>query len=219
MESTEAVIRQFSVPMAAVDFVPVVLFIASAVLMLRDLYHLMNKGTYALLGAGTMMISLAGFFKALWKLLYALGACDFEALNQMFFPMQSFGFVLAGAALVSMLVFRQTGASVRTMALTAVPAVFKGTMLFVGAIILGTAGICGSLSALSVKLRRKGAAALFVLAFVLMLGMGYLSSRDSSSAAMNWVEQGVNAAGQLCLLLGLLDLHRHGVLALKPKGA
>ena len=39
---------------------------------------------------------MAGFLKALYKLLYALGVCDFQPLTQRFFPVQALGFLLAG---------------------------------------------------------------------------------------------------------------------------
>lgn len=210
-----AVIREFTIPMALVDFIPCILFIIAAVYMLRDFYHLMSKGAYALLAAGTIMISFAGTTKALWKLLYAAGICDFEVLNLMFFPMQSVGFLLLGISLVAILIFPQTAKQPATMALAAAPAVFKGTMMFVGVIVVGTVGMCVGLSAVAAKLKRKKSIVLFVAALILMLSMGYLSSRDSSSAAMNWIEQGVNAAGQLCLLLGVMDLHKNGIRELK----
>ena len=96
-----------TVPMAIVDYIPVALFGAAAVLLLRDLYNKMSKGAFALLAAGVMMIFVAGCFKATWKLLYALNVCDFEALNAVFFPMQTTGFVLAAAALIALLTARQ----------------------------------------------------------------------------------------------------------------
>lgn len=52
---------------------------------------------------------------------------------------------------------------------------------------------------------------MFVLCFVCYMGMGYLASRDGSSAAMNWIEQGVNTLGQLLLLIGVSGLHRAGL--------
>ena len=75
-----------SLPMAIVDFIPVILFLMAAMTLLHDLYHLMSKGAFALLSAGLIIISVAGFFKATWKLLYALNICDFAALNSAFFP-------------------------------------------------------------------------------------------------------------------------------------
>ena len=87
-----------SVPMALVDFIPVILFIISAITLQRGLYYRMSKGAFAVFSAGTIMVICAGIFKASWKLLYGAGICDFARLNQAFFPMQSVGFLLAGIA-------------------------------------------------------------------------------------------------------------------------
>ena len=96
-----------SLPMAIVDFIPVILFLMAAMTLLHDLYHLMSKGAFALLSAGLIIISVAGFFKATWKLLYALNICDFAALNSAFFPMQSTGFLLGGLGMIALMFFRQ----------------------------------------------------------------------------------------------------------------
>ena len=49
----------FTVPMALVDFIPVLLFGAAAILLLRDLK--MGKAAYALFAAGVIDIFCAGF--------------------------------------------------------------------------------------------------------------------------------------------------------------
>lgn len=51
----------------------------------------------------------------------------------------------------------------------------------------------------------------FALCFFCYMAMGYLTSRDSSSAAMNWAEQGANCLGQALLLGGVYALHRAGL--------
>ena len=198
-----------SLPMALADFVPVGLFLAASVLLQRDLYNKMSKGAFALFAGGTIMVFLAGACKALWKLLYAIGLCDFTALSAMFFPMQTAGFVLAALALIALLTARQGKGT--AYAVAAVPPVFSGTMLFVALTLLGTLGLCGCLSLIALRIRRKAAALWFVLAFILMMAMGYLSSRDFSQAASHWMAEGVNILGQGALLLGVMDLHRHGL--------
>ena len=100
--------KDFSVSMALVDFIPVILFGVAAVLLMRDLYNKMSKGSFALFAAGTIDIFCAGALKATYKLLYAAGVCDFEALNAMFFPVQSIGFLLAGVGLVALLCHKQS---------------------------------------------------------------------------------------------------------------
>ena len=51
----------------------------------------------------------------------------------------------------------------------------------------------------------------FVLCFFCYMAMGYLASRNSGSAAMNWIEQSVNCLGQALLLGGVYALHRAGL--------
>ena len=187
-----------SVPMALLDYVPVVLFAVAAVLLQRGLYDRMSKGAFALFAGGTIMVIAAGLMKAAWKLLYALNVCDFERLNQCFFPMQSVGFLLSGIAVVALLAFPQKKNAVYA---AAAPAVFPGTMIFVALMILGCLGLCGGLGILAAKQKKTGAAVLFWVAFVFMLGMGYLSSHDFTQASMNWIAEGVNVAGQAILLL------------------
>jgi hypothetical protein len=182
--------------MALLDFVPVILFLISSVVLQRGLYAKMSKGGFALLSAGTIMVICAGLMKALWKLLFALNVCDFERLNLCFFPMQSVGFLLAGIAVAALLFPREKKHAVYAAA----PAVFPGTMIFVTMMILGCLGFCGGLGILAAKQKKPLAAVLFWAAFVFMLGMGYLSSRDFTQASMNWIAEGVNAAGQAILL-------------------
>ena len=193
-----------SVPMAIFDFVPVVLFLISAVTLQRGLYEKMSKGAFALFSAGTIMVISAGLMKAAWKLLYGAGVCDFERLNQCFFPMQSVGFLLAGVSVVALLAFRQEKGE--KMYAAAAPAVFSGTMIFVALMVLGCLGFCGGLGILAAREKKRAAAVLFWAAFVFMLMMGYLSSRDFTQASMNWVAEGVNAAGQAILLIAARKL-------------
>lgn len=87
-----------TVGMALVDFIPVVLFLAAIILLQRDLYECFSKGAFALFAGGGIMVFCAGLFKATWKLLYALNICDFQKLNQVFFPMQATGFHALGGA-------------------------------------------------------------------------------------------------------------------------
>ncbi len=196
---------EFSVLMGLTDYVPVALFAVSMVLMQRDLYNKMPKYAFACFAAGTINIFIAGFLKATWKLLYAAGLCDFHVLNTMFLPTQSLGFLLAGLGIILMFTPQKKAA------LAVAPPLFSGTLLFIPMMVLGLGAICSCLSILAAKLKKKALIVVFVLCFVCYMGMGYLASRDSSSAAMNWIEQGVNTLGQLLLLIGVSGLHRAGL--------
>ncbi|MBQ6866519.1 MAG: hypothetical protein IJO15_06745, partial [Clostridia bacterium] len=59
----------------------------------------------------------------------------------------------------------------------------------------------------------RSAVPLFILSFVLILMMGYLSSRDFAQASMHWVAQSVNLLGEGLLFIGALLLHRAGLAA------
>lgn len=194
-----------SVPMALVDYIPVVLFGWAAVLLQRDLYHKMQKYAFACFAAGTINIFVAGFLKATWKLLYAAGVCDFQVFNTMFLPTQSIGFLLAGLGIVLMLTNRKRAA------LAVAPPIFSGSVIFITMMVLGLGAICSCLSILAARLKKKGVIVLFVMSFLCSMGMGYLSSRDSTSAAVNWIEQSVNCVGQGLMLWGVLSLHRAGL--------
>lgn len=196
----------FSVPMALVDYIPVIFFGIASVILLRDLYNKMSKGAFALFAAGVIDVTIAGALKATYKLLYASGACNFEALNAMFFPVQSIGFLLAGIGILAMISHKQ---SEKTVALAVVPPVFKGTFVFVGLMVAGLGLIDTVLCILAVKLKKPWLIAIFALSFVCSLCMGYLSSKDFAEAAMNWIAEGVNVVGQGTLLLGVYLLHKN----------
>ena len=113
---------EFSVPMALADFVPVILFLIGTILLQRELYPRLSKGQFALFAAGTIDVFCAGALKAVYKLLYALGVCDFTKLNEVFFPVQSIGFLLAGLAMAAFLFYKPKKTTVCGVA--AAPAVY-----------------------------------------------------------------------------------------------
>ena len=78
--------KDFSIAMALVDYIPVVLFGLGAANLMQCLYNKMTKASFSLFAAGSINVFMAGFLKATYKLLYAANICDFEPLNAMFFP-------------------------------------------------------------------------------------------------------------------------------------
>ena len=198
----------YSVPMALVDLIPVLLFGAAALLLQRDLYTRLSKGAYALFCAGAIDVFMAGFLKAVYKLLYAAGVCDFERLNQLFFPLQALGFVMAGIALFTALIVHR---GKNRMAAVAAPAVFSGTPVFVTLMVLGLLGMDAALIAEAHKRRQPLTIVLLVVSFVFSLAMGYLSSKDFSQSWMNWIAELVNCIGQGALLAGVWMLHKAGL--------
>jgi hypothetical protein len=174
----------------------------------------MCKGAFALFSAGVIDVTIAGALKATWKLLYASGVCNFEALDAMFFPVQSIGFLLAGIGILAILVHKQS----KSALMAAAPPVFSGTFVFVGLMVAGLGIMDVVLCVLSAKLKKPWLIAIFALSFVCSLCMGYLSSQDFAEAAMNWIAEGVNVVGQGTLLLGAILLHKSGLAELELNG-
>lgn len=203
--------KEFTVLMALVDMVPVIMFAIGSVMLQRDLYDKMSKGAFALFATGTINIVSAGLLKALYKLLYAANVCDFEVLSKMFFPTMSIGFLMAGLGLMGMLFHKQgTNAT-----LAVAPPLFTGTMIFVTFMVLGSGMIYVALSVIAVKLKKRPMIALFVLGWLSLLCMGYLSSKDFTQAYMNWVAEGVNFVAQGAYLAGVIWLRKAGLAKLK----
>ncbi len=206
--------KNFSIPMALTDFVPVFFFAAAAIILMRDLHNKMSWGTFALFAAGVINITCAGVLKASYKLLYALGICDFAVLSDIFFPLQASGFLLAGVGILAMLSRRQGKGAVHAVA----PPVFGGTVIFVGLMVLGLGLMDAVLCILAVRLKKPVLIVFFVLSFISSLGMGYLSSRDFTQASMNWVAEATNLVAQGALFAGTWLLHKNGLARLRLHG-
>ena len=194
--------------MALTDFIPVILFTVASIILQRDLYNKMSKGAFALFAVGTIDIICAGAAKALYKLLYATGVCDFQPLNSMFFPLQSIGFLLAGIGIIAMVCHRQTENAAMAVA---APPVFSGTFIFVTFMVVGLGLICAALSVVAARMKKPALIAVFVVVFFCYLAMGYLSAKDFSCSSMNWIAQGVNFVATGLLLFGVIRLHQAGL--------
>ena len=196
----------FTVPMALMDYVPVLFFAVTAVLLLRDLYNKMSPVTFTLLASGSVNVFMAGFCKATWKLLYAANICDFVVLEKMFLPVNSIGLLLVGLGLVGMLLRKRKGA-----ALAVAPAAFSGSGVFIAMMVVGLGGMCAALSIVAAKMKKGAVMILFILSFVCSMGMGYMSGQDSTLAWVNWAEQSINVVSQLALMVGVVLLHKAGL--------
>ncbi|MBE6941739.1 MAG: hypothetical protein E7455_05630 [Ruminococcaceae bacterium] len=196
----------FTIPMALMDFIPVIFFAITAVILLCDFYNKIGKCAYTLLAAGSVNVFMAGFCKALWKLLYAANICDFTLLEKMFLPVNSVGLLMVGIAMVLMLCKKS-----KVALSVAVPPVFTGSIVFIIMMVLGLGGMCAALSILAAKMKKAPVMILFILSFVCAMAMGYMSGQDSALAWVNWVEQSINTVSQGLLMLGTIVLHKAGL--------
>ncbi len=191
--------KQFSVPMALMDFIPVVFFLLGFLTLSKDLSKKMNKAALILFNVGCGMVSLAGLLKASYKLLYAQGAGDIAWMSDQFFSNQAFGFLMAGIGLMIHVLKKDNAYA------------FLPTMALVGIMVVGLGALDAGLCFLSSKLKKRSALVCYIVSFFLCLGMGYLSSKDFDQAFMNWVAQFINLFGQGLFYLGSRILHKAGL--------
>ena len=104
-----------TVPMALMDFVPVLLFGAAWVILYRDLKNKLNLCSGILLPLGAGLVFLAGFLKATWKMQKALGVPAVELFNKMMFPTQSVGFLLMAVGMLALMYGKRKSARSLTM--------------------------------------------------------------------------------------------------------
>ena len=202
----------FTVPMALMDFVPVVFFGLTAMLLLRSLFNKMDKGIYVLLMTGSVSVFLAGFCKALWKLLYAANIADLMLLEEMFLPLNSLGLLFVGLSPLGMLFWKK-----KTGIFFLIPVAFAISMPFIMMMVVGLGGLCAGLSVVAVKMKKAPVMIAFILSFLCAMAMGFMSSQDSTLAWVNWAEQSINTVSQGCLLLGVFLLHKAGLKRWHPE--
>ena len=189
--------KQFTVPMAIVDYIPVVLFALSFLTVFKDLKNKVSAVSKILIGIGGVLVICAGGLKATYKLLYASGVGDFEWMSNQMFSNQAFGFLLLGIGLVLSI----GSVSKRLNA-------FLPTMVLVLLMVIGLGAMDAVLAYYATKMKKRGALVCFIVSFFFTMMMGYLSSRDFTQASMNWVAQGINCAGMLLLYLGVRSLDK-----------
>lgn len=79
--------KRFSMPLAIVDAVPVLLFLTNCILIGSAMRS-------ALFLVGAVLCFAAGFFKVIWKVCIAASGNDHSWLNRAFLPVMMTGFVL-----------------------------------------------------------------------------------------------------------------------------
>ena len=192
--------KQFSVSMALVDYIPVVFFWLASLMLIKDLQKKMSKASLYVFTAGAFLVTAAGFLKAGYKLLYALHIGDFLWMSEQFFSNQSLGFLLAGVGLMMHVMSKNERAYG-----------FLPTMALVGIMVVGLGAMDAALCSIANKMKKRNALICFIVSFFLCLMMGYLSSKDFDKAFMNWVAQFINIAGQGLFYLGVRILHKAGL--------
>lgn len=192
----------YPISLALFDFVPTTAFLVGAFYLVKTGLICRGRSCSRMLMAGGLLIFLGGTFKAIWKFLVAAKISDIQWMNQGQFVFSSIGFLAIFIAVLSMIrnsQKAQTGGPVFAMAAWKIPFLFLMTLTSLGAE--------GILAYISFKRKCPKAAIGFVVGVLGLLAMGALASAPQT-LTMQWIEESINALGQLGFMIGCLFLYR-----------
>jgi hypothetical protein len=190
----------YSLGLALVDFIPSLAFAIGAYFLIRLVQRECGKPCAYLMIAGCSLVFMAGFLKALWKLLYALNLADIQLLSEAQFVLLAPGFFLMLIATVRFS---------RMMRHTAVPlaamAAWKIPLMFV--MVVSSLGVYGILTYLCFQRHLRLAAVGFIIAFLGILAMGGMAG-GSQTVRMQWIAESINSLAQIGFAVGCYLFNR-----------
>jgi hypothetical protein len=206
----------FGLDLALANFVPV-LFTALALLCIARLVRARGEGLAPMALTGAALVVLAGFCKAVWKLILALGGPDLPWLAQALFPLMAPGFALLAFALWQ--AQRQTPASRPTPWLLALAPIglFYGIagwrsfglalergwflpLMFLASV----ANLTLTVLLLREAWRRRalGLAPLFFANLAMVFALQRIARIEPKTLSLHWLEQSFTALGAGAFALG-----------------
>lgn len=187
--------------LALFDFVPTIAFLVGAYFLVRIVMMVRGKACGVLTVIGSLMIFLGGFLQALWKLLYTTGSADVRILSNLQFVLLAPGFLAILVAVV--LLLRRAGKKNTPLLL----AMAYWKLPFLVVMTLASLAAQGMLAYIAFRRQTVVAGVYFIVAFICLLAMGGMAGSEQT-IAQQWVEESVNATGQIAFALGSYLLYR-----------
>lgn len=194
----------YPLSLAVFDSVPVTLFLVGAFFLVRVGVLLRGTPCSRMIMAGAVLIFLGGFLKATWKLLYAANVADVQWMSQVQFILVAPGFFALLIAAILMGRGKKKLAAANQVSLLAI-ATWKIPLLAI--MTLSSMGANGILAYFCFRRGARLAAVGFIIAFLCLVGMGAMASGEQT-LAKQWIEEGINTAGELGFAFGSILLHR-----------
>jgi hypothetical protein len=188
--------------LAILDYLPNLAFLVGGLFLVRIAAMAKSKKCSRMVMAGALLITLGGLLKATWKLLYASGVGDFQAMSQVQFILLAPGFL---ALAVAVILIARKRAKVSEIPIAAMAAWKMPFLLVMTVCSLGAQGI---LTYIAFKRGAKLAAVGFIIAFFGVLLMGGLASAEQT-LTMQWIEESINSIGQLGFMSGSILLFKN----------
>jgi hypothetical protein len=192
----------YPLALAIFDFVPVIFFLIGAIYLIRIASRMCGMRCRRLAIVGSLLIFIGGFLKALWKLLVTTGVGDFQLMSEIQFALVAPGFALL---LIVVIWMARSEGNLSKGEDTLIPAIAVWKIPLLIVMTLASMGVMGILTYISFRHEAKLAAAGFIVAFLCLVGMGSMASGEQT-LARQWIEQSVNALGQLGFMIGTIFL-------------
>lgn len=194
------------------DYVPVILYYNSGLLLRENLMKKMSKVILNIFTLGILVTFTAGFLKATHKLLLNAKICDIAILKKMFFPLNSFGAFMTGFGIVSMLIFNQETEKYLFYLVIPIIIIIEFVPKLMIKILLSTIGfgcICFGMAYMSFKSDKILSGILYIICFLFIIVLGALSNKINSYK-MNWIGQGINTLAFIILYTATYLLFKKG---------
>lgn len=195
----------YSIELCLLDFVPNLAFLVGALFLVRMARLARVRRGAGLMLTGTLLIFLGGTLKAIWKLVYTTGVGDVRIFSEAQFALLAPGFLLLLASLVALTRGDRFVAGARGRPIVLALAVWKIPLLIVTT--LCSIGAYGLLTYLAFRRGTRLAAALFILAVICLFAMSGMADSEQT-VARQWIEQGINSAGQSAFAVGSFLVYR-----------
>ena len=193
------IMETYPLSIAILDFVPTIAFLVGAYYLVRITLMMRGSPCGRMAMAGSVLVFLGGFLKALWKLLYTTNVGDYQWMSQIQFVLLAPGFL---ALLVAVILMargkKKTTAPILAMAAWKIPLLAIMT--------LSSMGLQGILAYMAFQRKNTWAAVGFIIAFLCLVGMGAMASGEQT-LARQWIEEGINTVGELGFMFGAILLH------------
>ena len=195
----------YSIELCLLDFVPSLAFLVGALFLVRMARLARGRRCAWLMMSGTLLIFLSGTLKAIWKLLYTTGVGDVRIFSEAQFVLLAPGFLLLLASIVALTRGERFVAGAGGRLTVVALAVWKIPFLIVTT--LCSIGAYGLLTYIACCRGARLAGALFILAVVCLFAMSGMAGSEQT-VARQWIEQGINSAGQSAFVTGSFLLYR-----------
>jgi hypothetical protein len=193
----------YPLSLALYDFVPVTFFLVGAIFLVRMVTQMCGVRCRRFAIAGSLLVFLGGFLKAVWKLLYTTGVGDFQLLSESQFALSAPGFLVLLIVVIWMARGERMAGEGKAAIVLAI-ATWKIPLLIV--MTLASMGVQGILAYTSFQRGEKLAAVGFIVAFLCLVGMGAMASGEQT-LAWQWMAQSINTVGQFGFMLGSILLY------------